>query len=76
MQEGVREKLARERAAAAGASHGDEGKPLLDSPNDASSEDSNDSNRYQKGAFLSHYTYSEVEEGRVLYVNFIIIKRT
>ncbi|XP_072947506.1 histone-lysine N-methyltransferase E(z) isoform X2 [Epargyreus clarus] len=45
--EGMREKLARERAAGAGA---DEKAAALDSPNDASSEDSNDSNRYLKGS--------------------------
>lgn len=42
----MREKLAREKAA------GEEDKTkthAMDSPNDASSEDSNDSNRYQKG---------------------------
>ncbi|KAL0822839.1 hypothetical protein ABMA28_004836 [Loxostege sticticalis] len=45
--EGMREKLAREKAA------GEEDKTkthAMDSPNDASSEDSNDSNRYQKGS--------------------------
>ncbi|XP_049874556.1 histone-lysine N-methyltransferase E(z) isoform X2 [Pectinophora gossypiella] len=45
--EGMREKLAREAAA------GEEDKNkthAMDSPNDASSEDSNDSNRFQKGS--------------------------
>lgn len=45
--EGMREKLAMEKALGEeekGKSH------ALDSPNDASSEDSNDSNRYQKGS--------------------------
>ncbi|XP_028170159.1 histone-lysine N-methyltransferase E(z) [Ostrinia furnacalis] len=45
--EGMREKLAREKAA------GEEDKSkshAMDSPNDASSEDSNDSNRFQKGS--------------------------
>ncbi|CAG9793638.1 unnamed protein product [Diatraea saccharalis] len=45
--EGIREKLAREQA----AGEEDAGKPpAIDSPNDASSEDSNDSNRFQKGS--------------------------
>ncbi|KAJ0178539.1 hypothetical protein K1T71_006362 [Dendrolimus kikuchii] len=45
--EGMREKLAREKA----AGEEDKGKThAIDSPNDASSEDSNDSNRYQKGS--------------------------
>lgn len=45
-QEGMREKLAREKA----AGEEDKGKThAIDSPNDASSEDSNDSNRFQKG---------------------------
>ncbi|KAL4713115.1 hypothetical protein ACJJTC_004501 [Scirpophaga incertulas] len=43
-------KLAREKA----AGEEDKGKPhAIDSPNDASSEDSNDSNRYQKGGSTS-----------------------
>ncbi|CAH2039890.1 unnamed protein product, partial [Iphiclides podalirius] len=43
--EGMREKLAREKA----AGEEDKGKAhAMDSPNDASSEDSNDSNRFQK----------------------------
>ncbi|KAI5644191.1 SET domain-containing protein [Phthorimaea operculella] len=45
--EGMKEKLAREKAA------GEEDKSVahaMDSPNDASSEDSNDSNRFQKGS--------------------------
>ncbi|KAM3957714.1 histone-lysine N-methyltransferase E(z) [Aphomia sociella] len=47
MLEGMREKLAREKA----AGEEDKGKThAIDSPNDASSEDSNDSNRYQKGS--------------------------
>lgn len=42
----MREKLAREKA----AGEEDKGKThAMDSPNDASSEDSNDSNRFQKG---------------------------
>lgn len=42
----MREKLAREKA----AGEEDKGKThAIDSPNDASSEDSNDSNRFQKG---------------------------
>ncbi|XP_068618243.1 histone-lysine N-methyltransferase E(z) [Battus philenor] len=45
--EGMREKLAREKA----AGEEDKGKThAMDSPNDASSEDSNDSNRFQKGS--------------------------
>ncbi|XP_075978674.1 histone-lysine N-methyltransferase E(z) isoform X2 [Anticarsia gemmatalis] len=45
--EGMREKLAREKA----AGEEDKGKThAIDSPNDASSEDSNDSNRFQKGS--------------------------
>ncbi|KAG6462943.1 hypothetical protein O3G_MSEX013552 [Manduca sexta] len=45
--EGMREKLAREKA----AGEEDKGKShAIDSPNDASSEDSNDSNRFQKGS--------------------------
>ncbi|OWR54715.1 histone-lysine N-methyltransferase E [Danaus plexippus plexippus] len=53
--EGMKEKLAREQAAAGGEGRdgreGREGRDrALDSPNDASSEDSNDSNRYQKGS--------------------------
>ncbi|CAK1586525.1 unnamed protein product [Parnassius mnemosyne] len=47
MLEGMREKLAREKA----AGEEDKGKThAMDSPNDASSEDSNDSNRFQKGS--------------------------
>lgn len=43
VQEGMREQLAREALA------GGEGARNMDSPNDASSEDSNDSNRFHKG---------------------------
>ncbi|RVE46167.1 hypothetical protein evm_009171 [Chilo suppressalis] len=43
----MREKIAQEQA----AGEEDKSKPLaIDSPNDASSEDSNDSNRFQKGS--------------------------
>ncbi|XP_073964518.1 histone-lysine N-methyltransferase E(z)-like [Choristoneura fumiferana] len=45
--DGIREKLAREKA----AGEEDKGKSnSMDSPNDASSEDSNDSNRFPKGS--------------------------
>ncbi|XP_060802538.1 histone-lysine N-methyltransferase E(z) isoform X1 [Amyelois transitella] len=45
--EGMREKLALEKAAGEEAGKGSK---AMDSPNDASSEDSNDSNRFQKGS--------------------------
>ncbi|CAH2269973.1 jg9716 [Pararge aegeria aegeria] len=53
--DGIKEKLAREKAAGEAGEgrepgEGREGKAAIDSPNDASSEDSNDSNRYQKGS--------------------------
>ncbi|XP_047503391.1 histone-lysine N-methyltransferase E(z) isoform X1 [Pieris napi] len=48
--DGVREKLAREKALGEAGDVGLEDKSkALDSPNDASSEDSNDSNKFQKG---------------------------
>ncbi|XP_038223507.1 histone-lysine N-methyltransferase E(z) isoform X1 [Zerene cesonia] len=48
--DGMREKLAREKALGeAGDAEADDKSKALDSPNDASSEDSNDSNRFQKG---------------------------
>ncbi|XP_069359194.1 histone-lysine N-methyltransferase E(z) isoform X1 [Maniola hyperantus] len=56
--DGIKEKLAREKAAGEAGegrevrevSEARDGKAAIDSPNDASSEDSNDSNRYQKGS--------------------------
>lgn len=51
----MREKLAREQAAGeeeSGKAH------AIDSPNDASSEDSNDSNRYQKGPTTISYNFT------------------
>lgn len=50
LQDGMREKLAREKALGeAGDVEMEDKSKTVDSPNDASSEDSNDSNRFQKG---------------------------